>query len=225
MLLGKFRMRVAGVLMATAIMGFGAPSAGLAETLKIGGTGGALGTMQILGRAFEKQHAGVSVEILPSLGSGGGIKAVLAGAIDIGLSARRLKAKERDAGVEVDIDPERLRRAVINPIDNACQAVTDGAADGGRERGIAVETRAADGHVELAVADTGSGIPADVLPKVFEPLFSTKGFGVGLGLPMVKQIVEQHRGGIEISSEEGRGTRVVLWLPTEASGQRQVVEA
>ncbi|MEE9300296.1 MAG: substrate-binding domain-containing protein [Alphaproteobacteria bacterium] len=86
------------ILLPLVVLGFSLPAVGAAQTLKIGGTGGALGTMQILGRAFEKQHAGVSVEILPSLGSGGGIKAVLAGAIDIGLSARPLKAKERDAG-------------------------------------------------------------------------------------------------------------------------------
>lgn len=121
--------------------------------------------------------------------------------------------RDLGAGVELDIDPERLRRAVINLIDNACQAVTDGAADGGRERVVAIETRAADGRLELAVADTGPGIPADVLPKVFEPLFSTRSFCVGLGLPTVRQIVEQHGGGIDITSEEGRGTRAVLWLP------------
>ena len=62
------------------------------------------------------------------------------------------------------------------------------------------------------VADTGGGIPADVLPKVFEPLFSTKSFGTGLGLPMVKQIVEQHGGTITIASEAGKGTRVTVRL-------------
>ena len=51
------------------------------------------------------------------------------------------------------------------------------------------------------------------LSKIYEPLFSTKSFGVGLGMPTVKQIMEQHGGGIEIESEEGRGTTVTLWLP------------
>ena len=58
--------------------------------------------------------------------------------------------------------------------------------------------------VEFAVADTGAGIAADVLPKVFEPLFSTKSFGTGLGLPMVKQIVEQHGGTITITARSVR---------------------
>jgi len=62
--------------------------------------------------------------------------------------------------------------------------------------------------------DNGPGIPPDVLAKVFEPLFSTRTFGVGLGLPIVKQIMEGHGGGVEIESRVGEGTRVVLWLPT-----------
>ncbi len=55
----------------------------------------------------------------------------------------------------------------------------------------------------------------EVLEKAFEPLFSTKGFGVGLGMPTIKQIMEQHGGGMEVSSEAGHGTTVVLWLPVE----------
>jgi len=53
------------------------------------------------------------------------------------------------------------------------------------------------------------------LARIFEPLFSTKSFGVGLGLPTVKQIMEQHGGDIEITSGEGQGTRVLLWLPVK----------
>jgi signal transduction histidine kinase len=54
---------------------------------------------------------------------------------------------------------------------------------------------------------------------VFEPLFSTKSFGTGLGLPIVKQIVSQHRGSIEIASEPPKGTRVIIRLPLAASQQ------
>ena len=74
------------------------PLSGQAAELALGGTGGSLGTMRMLGEAFAKANPGTTVKVLPSLGSGGGIKAVLAGAIGIGLSSRSLKQKERDAG-------------------------------------------------------------------------------------------------------------------------------
>ncbi len=84
---------------------------------------------------------------------------------------------------------------------------------GSLEHTLTVRTQEHDGRVEVIFEDTGPGIPPDVYERIFEPLYSTKGFGIGLGLPVVKQIMEQHGGGIEIESEEGRGTRVYLWLP------------
>jgi signal transduction histidine kinase len=122
--------------------------------------------------------------------------------------------------VEVRLDPDRLRRAVINVFDNACQAMTGEAGEeaaGTEEHVLSVKTRKSNGRIEVVFEDTGPGIPSDVHENVFEPLFSTKGFGVGLGLPVVKHIMEQHGGGIEIESGERRGTRVCLWLPTSHS--------
>src|SRR6185312_7591976 len=78
---------------------------------------------------------------------------------------------------------------------------------------ITVRTAVAANRLEVQVRDTGGGVPEEVLPKIFEPLFSTKGFGVGLGLPTVKQIVEQHGGTIAISSEAGKGATVKVSLP------------
>jgi nitrogen-specific signal transduction histidine kinase len=72
----------------------------------------------------------------------------------------------------------------------------------------------------MIIEDSGPGIPPDLATKIFEPMFSTKSFGVGLGLPVANQIMEQHDGGIEIESEDGRGTKVCLWLP----GSRYVQE-
>ena len=112
--------------------------------------------------------------------------------------------------LRVNCDPERMRRVIINLVDNAAQAMADNA-DG--ERTITVETRADGETFEIAIADTGPGIPGDVLAKVFEPLFSTKNFGTGLGLPTVRQIVEQHGGTVEIASAPGKGTRVAVRLP------------
>lgn len=75
-----------------------AASSGTAEILTVGGTGVALGGMSKLGAAFEELHPGVQIDVLPSLGSSGGIKALLAGAIDVGLSSRALEDAEQEAG-------------------------------------------------------------------------------------------------------------------------------
>ena len=81
-------------------------------------------------------------------------------------------------------------------------------------RVLTVSTREAGGTVLLRFDDTGPGIASDVLPKVFDPLFSTRSFGTGLGLPTVRQIVEQHGGSVEIASEVGHGTSVLVTLPS-----------
>ena len=120
------------------------------------------------------------------------------------------------SGVVVAFDPDRLRRVIVNLVENAAQSLGDAEREG-RGVEIAVETRQSDRHIKIAVIDTGQGIPPDVLPKIFEPLFSTKSFGTGLGLPTVKQIVEQHGGEIEVSSEPGAGTRVLVRLPLPRS--------
>jgi PAS domain S-box-containing protein len=118
-------------------------------------------------------------------------------------------------GTVVALDAERFRRVVINLIDNAAQAM-DAAESSIAERRITVETKAGD-MAEIAVHDTGPGIPAETLAKIFEPLFTTKRQGTGLGLPTVKQIVEQHAGMIEISSVVGHGTSVRIRLPVTAA--------
>jgi signal transduction histidine kinase len=132
---------------------------------------------------------------------------------------------------EVALDRERFRQIIVNLVDNAAQALADGGwtpADD-RQRTITVRTEAAGPHVRLSVADNGPGIPQDRLPKIFEPLFTTKSFGVGLGLPTVRQIVEQHGGTIDVESTVDEGTSFTIWLPrqaalaaAEASAQAQV---
>ena len=133
-------------------------------------------------------------------------------------------ALSRDCGLELPLDPDRLRRVLLNLVDNACQAMTAGEEedDEARARRLAVSTRATDARVELCIADTGPGFDAETLAKVFEPLYSSKTFGVGLGLTVVKQIMEQHGGGVEIDSTPGEGTEVVLWLPLPESARKAV---
>ncbi len=113
------------------------------------------------------------------------------------------------AGAIVDLDTDRFRRVLSNLLENAAQAMQvppDG------KRKIVIQTWATDRAV-LMIKDSGSGIPPDVLPKIFEPLFSTKSFGTGLGLPIVKQIIEQHGGTIAVESKVDQGTSVRISLP------------
>jgi PAS domain S-box-containing protein len=128
---------------------------------------------------------------------------------------------ERDlrAGVEVAFDPERIRRILINLLDNAAQALT---APGwnppdGRPLRITLRTEAAGPHLKMTLHDNGPGIPPDVLPRIFEPLFTTKNFGIGLGLPTVRQIVELHGGTIDAESRPGEGAAFTIWLPRRSA--------
>ncbi len=118
-------------------------------------------------------------------------------------------------GLELNIDHSLLRRAIINVIENACHAMMDNNQKlvTHKNSHLTIKTITNNKHVEIIISDTGTGIPEEILSKMFEPLFSTKGFGIGLGMPTVKQIVEQHSGGVTVKSEEGKGTSVTLWLP------------
>jgi signal transduction histidine kinase len=123
------------------------------------------------------------------------------------------------AGVLVPCDREQLRRAVTNLVLNAVQAL---GASLLAERRLSVSSAVHGGVVEIAVVDTGPGIPSADLPRVFEPLYTTKPDGVGLGLPLARQIVEQHGGTLFLQSVVGRGTSVFLrlpLLPLPASGE------
>ncbi len=140
--------------------------------------------------------------------------------------SRLLDEYEPDENVEIEIrldavdvnvaaDRERLRRAVINVVENACHALlkqrpTD---DPHPDPRVTASTRLMEDRAIIEIVDNGVGMDEATLQNCFEPLFSTKGFGTGLGLPAAKQILEQHNGGIDISSEPGAGTTVSLWLP------------
>lgn len=123
--------------------------------------------------------------------------------------------KELNAGIKVKMDRERFRRCIINIIDNAWQAMEE-RQDSGPEvidKIITVRSSSRDDRVEIQIEDTGPGIPEEDIKKIFEALYSTRSTGVGLGLPYVKQIIEQHKGGIDVKSEEGKGTMVNIWIP------------
>ncbi len=88
--------RVVAIMM---VLAFLAPAVFAEETVRVSGTGGAIGGMKLLGEAFEKKHPGVKVNVLPSLGSTGGIKAVAAGKLDLAVSSRRIRDEEKVPGL------------------------------------------------------------------------------------------------------------------------------
>jgi len=126
----------------------------------------------------------------------------------------RLKA-ELDSDLKpVVMDPEGIQRCLINLVGNAIDACRDNAASG-REKQVALRTRAGKaGGVAYQVSDNGCGMKDDVLQRLFQSFFSTKGTdGTGIGLMMTKRIVDQHQGTVEVNSRPGEGTTVVIRLP------------
>ncbi len=118
-----------------------------------------------------------------------------------------------DTPLWVEADANHLRQVTWNLALNALQAMSDG----GRLEVRLREAAAATGQaVEIAVSDTGCGIRADDLPRMFLPFFTTKPGGSGLGLAIVHRIVEEHHGHVDVHSEWGQGTQVVVTLPSGA---------
>jgi signal transduction histidine kinase len=103
-----------------------------------------------------------------------------------------------------------LRRALLNLVQNAVDAVPPGGTVTLAGHGTATQ-------VQLRVHDTGRGIPDELLPQIFEPLYTTKPGGTGLGLYIVQQIVQAHDGEVTVESAAGRGTTVTLTLPRAAA--------
>ena len=136
---------------------------------------------------------------------------------------------ERDlrAADEVAIDRERFQEAILGIVDNAVQALQDPAwaPPENYPRRVTLRAESAGPHVRLSIIDNGPGIPPDVLPRIFEPLFTTKGFGVGLGLPTVRQIVEKHGGTIDVTSAGAGGATVTIWLPRCGDAQPLTADA
>lgn len=119
--------------------------------------------------------------------------------------------------IAADIDAARLSRAVINLLSNASEAMVGRGDDPTKfttpEPRIVVKTRAVHGGAEIEVSDNGPGMSAEVMAKVLEPLFTTKSFGTGLGLPAVEKILQDHNGRLAIRSAPGEGTAAMAWLP------------
>ena len=121
----------------------------------------------------------------------------------------------------VTCSPSQVNQVFLNLITNAAQALQGMPGTLGR---ITLTTRATDDGVTVEVADNGKGIPPEVLPKIFDPFFSTKeiGKGTGLGLSISYKIVQQHGGRIEVDSTPGKGTRFSVRLPKHPPSEAQI---
>jgi len=110
------------------------------------------------------------------------------------------------------LDPDRMRQVLVNLVNNAAEAI-------GHDGRIAVRctTFPKGGGIIIAVEDDGPGIAEDLLSRVFNPFFTTKLAGTGLGLSLAKTLVEQHRGRLEVKSDPGLGSTFYIFLPEGTS--------
>jgi two-component system, NtrC family, sensor histidine kinase HydH len=111
-----------------------------------------------------------------------------------------------DGSGNISIDPELTKQAVLNLLQNALDATSQG----GR---IQITLTHSPDAIQIGIRDTGIGIPAASMDKIFDLYFTTKSHGMGLGLSITQQIVAQHGGRIDVSSDEGRGTQFVVHIP------------
>ncbi len=118
-------------------------------------------------------------------------------------------ALEVTEGVTARADREKMRHVLVNLIENAIDALGETAG----ARRLALSVAGANGVATLRVTDSGPGVPADVLPHLFEPFFSLKATGTGLGLAIARRTVEAHGGRIEARSAAGTGMTLAVELP------------
>jgi CheY-like chemotaxis protein len=131
-------------------------------------------------------------------------------------------------GPRAEVDPTQLRQVVMNLVLNAAEALEGGrglitVVTSLRDLDAATRERTSNPDVPLGryacieVADTGRGIPAELLDRIFDPFFTTKAAGRGLGLAAVHGIVRSHSGTLRVDSEPGRGTSFKVYLPAKPS--------
>jgi CheY-like chemotaxis protein len=135
--------------------------------------------------------------------------------------------------VAVSGEPAQLQQVILNLCANAAQAMEDGGCIrvAAKQEEVAGFLRMSDGelspgrYVRLAVSDNGRGFDERVARRMFEPFFTTRLAGTGLGLATVREIVRDHDGVINVQSQPGRGSRFEVWLPATAAGSAAMAGA
>jgi len=110
-----------------------------------------------------------------------------------------------------EVDPAWMEQAFTNVVTNACQAMEPGGS-------LKVATRRDNGKIQVEFTDDGCGMAGETLEHAFDPFFTTKARGTGLGLPIVRTIVEAHRGAVDLESSPEEGTSLIVTLPSAATG-------
>jgi signal transduction histidine kinase len=113
---------------------------------------------------------------------------------------------------EVLVDGDKMRQVFLNVLGNACEAVPDG---GKVSLSVSLATDTRPKKVRIRISDNGCGIPDKDWEAIFEPFFSTKAAGFGLGLANARKIVEQHKGTIRVVRKRSPGTIFEILIPCE----------
>ena len=140
------------------------------------------------------------------------LQGVLEEEVSLYPSAVRLELVLPEENLRASIDAERLRRCVINMVSNASEALTHSPSPTPNPMVLITVAKSARG-IEIIFQDNGPGISVDIIAKISEPLFTTKSFGTGLGIAATRKVAELHGGGLDISSELGKGARFIVWFP------------
>ncbi|MEI0486934.1 two-component system sensor histidine kinase NtrB [Brachyspira intermedia] len=116
------------------------------------------------------------------------------------------------------LDEKYIKQSLINIIQNAIDAMSYNADD--KKKEIFIKLKTVDNYAVISIKDTGIGIKEESLGKIFEPYFTTKRHGTGLGLTNVVRIIEAHNGNVTIESEYGKGSEFIIKLPLKQENQK-----
>jgi len=185
-------------------------------------------------RRIKEGHTSIDSAIRPIIESAENMQKIVDGVMDFGrplrltlkkedirnvvrraLQSCQEKAREKEISFSVDVPPDpvyveidslNLARALANLILNSIEASS-------KEQKIVISVAAKKNHIEATVKDFGSGMDKETLDNIFAPFYSKKESGTGLGMPIVKKIIDGHKGRILIASQPGLGTEVTITLP------------